>query len=146
MEHIAEYTLCFSFPFNKETSTMYRDNEEEKMEALQRAYNTVNLIVSSHGFISLESIMKYFELRPTRHCPGINFTSVDDVEIMYDENERSDIVTIYLGNNFRLRTTFHKKEVTHSKESKHRLHVVENDEESPKQEVKEGEVEQDGKG
>lgn len=145
MEHIAEYTLCFSFPFNKETSTMYRDDEEEKMKALQRAYDTVNLIVSSHGFISLETVMKYFELRPTRHCPGINFTSVDNVEIMYDKDERSDIVTIYLGNDFRLRT-FHKKEVAHTKEPRHHLHVVENDEESPKQEVKEGEVEQDDKG
>lgn len=143
MDQIAEYTLCFSFPFNKETSTMYRDDEEEKMKALQRAYDTVNLIVSSHGFISLETVMKYFELRPTRHCPGINFTSVDDVEIMYDENERSDIVTIYLGNDFRLRT-FHKKEVTNSKEPKHHLHVVENDEESPKQEPKEGEAKKNG--
>lgn len=145
MDHIAEYTLCFSFPFNKETSTMYRDDEEEKMKALQRAYDTVNLIVSSHGFISLETVMKYFELRPTRHCPGINFTSVDDVEITYDESIRSDVVTIYLGNDFRLRA-FHKKEVIHSKEPKHHLRVVENDEESPEQETKNGEVEQDDKG
>lgn len=141
MDHIAEYTLCFSFPFNKETSTMYRDDEEEKMKALQTAYDTVNLIVSSHGFVSLETVMKYFELRPTRHCPGINFTSVDDVEITYDESIRSDVVTIYLGNDFRLRS-FHKKDATHN----NRLRIVENKPEESNQEVKEGEVEQDDKG
>ena len=105
MDRTAAYTLCFSFPFNKETSGLYSDNDTLKMQSIDSTLNVIEIIISSHGFISLESIMKYFELRPTRHCPGIFFTGLDNAEIEYDEINRTDVITLWLTNEFRLRHT-----------------------------------------
>ena len=103
MTRTAAYTLCFSFPFNKETTAMYSSNEEIMNASINHTLQSLELIASSHGFFSMETLMKYFGLRPTRHCPGINFTRIMDFQMEYDEINQTDILTIWVTNDMRLR-------------------------------------------
>ena len=109
MDRIAVYTLCFSFPFNSLTSGLYSDNEELKMAGINSTLDVIRLIISSHGFVSLETVMKYFELRPTRHCPSIFFTGLDNAELEYDEINKTDVITLWMSNEFKLRPVLQKR-------------------------------------
>lgn len=126
MDRTAAYTLCFSFPFNKDTSGLYSDNNELKIAGINSTINTIELIISSHGFVSLETVMKYFELRPTRHCPGIFFTGLENAEIEYDEINRTDVITLWLTNEFKLRPKLkeHTRENTYETIKKNNIHAL----------------------
>lgn len=127
MDRTAAYTLCFSFPFNKDTSGLYSDNNELKIAGINSTINTIELIISSHGFVSLETVMKYFELRPTRHCPGIFFTGLENAEIEYDEINRTDVITLWLTNEFKLRPKLKEhltRENTYETIKKNNIHAL----------------------
>ena len=130
MDRIAAYTLCFSFPLNSETSGLYSDSEEVKMAGINSTLNMIELIISSHGFVSLETIMKYFELRPTRHCPGIFFTNLENAEIEYDEINQTDVVTLWLSNEFKLRPRLKEymdRRTVHETVKKNNIHALDFD-------------------
>lgn len=103
MDRTADYTICFSLPFNKKTSYIYSDDPVLKKANLDHAVGTIQLIISAHGFISMETIMKMFEYRPTRHCPGINFTEFEEYELTRDEINHTDVLNIWMSNEMRLR-------------------------------------------
>ena len=127
MDRLAVYTLCFSFPLNSETSGLYSDSEEVKISSINSTLNMIELIISSHGFVSLETIMKYFELRPTRHCPGIFFTSLENAEIEYDEINKTDVVTLWLSNEFKLRPRLKEhmdRRTVHETVKKNNIHAL----------------------
>lgn len=103
MDRTADYTVCFSFPFNKKTSYIYSEDPILKKANIVHAIETIKLIISAHGFISMETVMKMFEFRPTRHCPGINFTEFEEYELTRDEINHTDVLNILLSNEMRLR-------------------------------------------
>ena len=103
MDRTADYTICFSFPFNKKTSYIYSDDPILRKSNLDHAVETIQLIISAHGFISMETVMKTFEFRPTRHCPGINFTEFEEYELTRDEINHTDVLNIWMSNEMRLR-------------------------------------------
>lgn len=109
MDRTGTYTLCFSFPFNKETSSLYTEDDEINVTNINYTLNAIELVISSHGFISMETVMKYFGLRPTRHCPGIYFTELGESEISYDEINHTDVVTIFFTNEIKLRPVIRRR-------------------------------------
>lgn len=109
MDRTGNYTLCFSFAFNKETSSLYSEDEDLNIANINHTLNSIDLVISSHGFISMEMIMKFFGLRPTRHCPGIYFTELGESEISYDEINHTDVVTIFFSNEIKLRPVIRRR-------------------------------------
>lgn len=116
MYRLATYTLCFSFPFNKVTSLEYSEDKNLKDANVEETIRAIELVISSHGFISLEMVMKLFGLRPTRHCPGINFVALEDAEIVYDEINHTDVIRLYLVNELQLRRVLRKTDNTYEEE------------------------------
>lgn len=109
MDRNGVYTLYFSFPFNKETSSLYSEDDELNIENINHTLDAIDLVISSHGFISMETLMKFFGLRPTRHCPGIYFTELGESEIAYDEINHTDVIKIYLSNEMKLRPVIRRR-------------------------------------
>lgn len=103
MEKMGSYTLCFSFPLNKETCGLYSDDDEEKLHNIQQTLNAIGIILSSHGFCTMSRLMDYFELRPTRRCPALVFTSLENFELSYDEIHQTDVMTVWVSNDLKLR-------------------------------------------
>lgn len=103
MEKMGSYTLCFSFPLNKETCGLYSDDDEEKLQNIQQTLNAIGIILSSHGFCTMSRLMDYFELRPTRRCPSLVFTSLENFELSYDEIHQTDVMTVWVSNDLKLR-------------------------------------------
>ena len=103
MEKMGSYTLCFSFPLNKETCGLYSDDDEVKLQNIQQTLNAIGIILSSHGFCTMSRLMDYFELRPTRRCPSLVFTSLENFELSYDEIHQTDVMTVWVSNDLKLR-------------------------------------------
>lgn len=103
MEKMGSYTLCFSFPLNKETCGLYSDDNDEKMKNIQKTLSIIGIILSSHGFCTMSRLMDYFELRPTRRCPSLVFTSLENFELSYDEIHQTDVMTVWVSNDLKLR-------------------------------------------
>lgn len=103
MEKMGSYTLCFSFPLNKETCGLYSDDDEVKLQNIQQTLNAIGIILSSHGFCTMSRLMDYFELRPTRRCPSLVFTSLENFELSYDEIHQTDVMTVWVANDLKLR-------------------------------------------
>ena len=103
MEKMGSYTLCFSFPLNKETCGLYSDDDEVKLQNIQQTLNVIGIILSSHGFCTMSRLMDYFELRPTRRCPSLVFTSLENFELSYDEIHQTDVMTVWVSNDLKLR-------------------------------------------
>ena len=103
MEKMGAYTLCFSFPLNRETCGLYSDDEDLKLKNIQQTLNAIGIILSSHGFCTMSRLMDYFELRPTRRCPSLVFTSLENFELSYDEIHQTDVMTVWVSNDLKLR-------------------------------------------
>ena len=103
MDRIAVYTMCISFPFNKVTTNLYSDDETLKNYRIKHTMETIDLIISSHGFITLSRIMDYLEFRPTRHCPSVVITEIGEWTLEYDEINRTDVLTIWGTSELKLR-------------------------------------------
>ena len=103
MDQMANYTFIFQFPFNKATSDLYSENEKAMIANVNHALDTIELIISSHGFISMERVMQYFGLRPTRQCQAIIFTELGESELTYDEINQTDVLTVCFSSEMKLR-------------------------------------------
>lgn len=103
MDRIAAYTMCISFPFNKVTTNLYSEDETLKNYRLRHTMETIELIISSHGFITMSRIMDYLEFRPTRHCPSVVITEINNWQLEYDEINQTDVLTIWGANELKLR-------------------------------------------
>ena len=103
MDQMANYTFIFQFPFNKATSDLYSENEKVMIANVNHALDTIELIISSHGFISMERVMQYFGLRPTRQCQAIIFTELGESELTYDEINQTDVLTVCFSSEMKLR-------------------------------------------